>query len=119
MGAPVGNRNRLTSGRYTRRAKAVRAQIRDLKRRVKVVLARVEEELSLAASRAKISHAEPRRRRESADYNLRLRPRRHWRFGVYTFLTPVKPSFTCFQFVPRIQQVEKSIQHLEPSHSNT
>jgi len=44
MGAPPGNRNRLKNGRYTKKAKALRARVFDFKKRVKVMLAAVDEE---------------------------------------------------------------------------
>ena len=49
MGAPPGNRNRLKNGRYTKDAKALRARIRDLRRRVKIALAVVNETLDARA----------------------------------------------------------------------
>jgi hypothetical protein len=50
--------------------------------------------------------------------NYRLLSRAQcWR-AVYTFFTPVKALFMRFHFVPRIQQLGESIQHLGPSYSN-
>jgi uncharacterized protein YjcR len=45
-GAPNGNQNALKHGRYTRRARMLRARVRELKRRVKAVLAEIESEIS-------------------------------------------------------------------------
>ncbi|MGN6147969.1 MAG: hypothetical protein ACTHPD_05460 [Rhizomicrobium sp.] len=41
-GAPNGNRNALKHGRHTKDARALRARIRDFKRRVKIALAMVD-----------------------------------------------------------------------------
>jgi hypothetical protein len=45
-GAPDGNRNALKTGYHTREAKALRARIRDLKRRARQAIAQVEMELA-------------------------------------------------------------------------